>query len=44
MVAKGWLTDGTEDSDHQNFEESTEAIVPLTEEEKKAKLVELRER
>ena len=30
--------------DHQNFEESTEEIKPLTEEEKKAKLAELRER
>jgi len=32
------------DRDHQNFEESTEVIVPLTEEEKKAKLEELREK
>jgi hypothetical protein len=31
-------------SDHSNFEESTEVIKPLTEEEKKAKLAELRER
>ena len=31
-------------SEHANFEESTEVIKPLTEEEKKAKLVELREK
>ena len=31
-------------SEHTNFEESTEVIKPLTEEEKKAKLAELRER
>lgn len=31
-------------TDHQNFEESTEVIKPLTEEEKIAKLAELRER
>jgi hypothetical protein len=31
-------------TEHQNFEESTEVIKPLTEEEKKSKLIELRER
>ena len=31
-------------SDHTDFSESTEEIAPLTEEEKQAKLVELRER
>jgi hypothetical protein len=31
-------------TEHQNFEESTEEIKPLTEEEKKAKLAELREK
>ena len=33
-----------EKSGHENFSESTEEIAPLTEEEKKAKLDELRER
>jgi hypothetical protein len=33
-----------ENREHQNFEESTEVIKPLTEEEKKSKLIELRER
>ena len=31
-------------TDHQNFEESTEVIKPLTEEEKKAKLEDLRKK
>jgi len=31
-------------SEHANFEESTEVIKPLTEEEKKEKLAELREK
>ena len=31
-------------SGHENFEESTEEIAPLTEEEKKAKLAELKEK
>ena len=31
-------------SEHQNFEESKEIIKPLTEEEKKAKLAELKQR
>lgn len=34
----------TFDSEHTDFSESTEEIAPLTEEEKKAKLEELRER
>jgi hypothetical protein len=34
----------TDNSEHQNFEESTEEIAPLTEEEKAARLAELREK
>jgi hypothetical protein len=37
------LTDGR-DSEHQNFEESKEAVKPLTKEERDAKLAEMREK
>ncbi|KAJ6257143.1 UBX domain-containing protein [Drechslerella dactyloides] len=38
------VSDSAEFSEHQNFDESTEVVKPLTEEEKKARLEELKQR